>query len=184
MASLKRKREETQSIEPESIVISNKYDLSISKNKLEEVLKEFTIFKNSEKGKILIIQGPHGSGKTITIKLVAKYLELPLQVWSAKDISNEETPLSNYDQLCRDLKNLCSVKFRIKLPNISRIQDPTKIILIDSFPQLNDTQKKIWVKLINDISKYSNKILCFIASDISNKTISQLFQSEACKVIQ
>lgn len=185
MESLKRKREESQETEPEDLVTIIQNDLAINPTKAKELYEELSEFQIKNQGKILVLHGPHGSGKTVAIKLISKTLNLPLHIWSAKDICEEESYLSYFDQLSRDLKNMCSIRNKIKIPGCTSRQDPPKVIVIDSMPFIyNDGQKREWEKLIFDLSAYNKKIICFIASNISKKNLLSMFQCSSCKIIE
>lgn len=185
MESLKRKREESQEAEPEDLVTTIQNDLAINPAKAKELYEELSEFQLKNQGKILVLHGPHGSGKTVAIKLISKTLNLPLHIWSPKDICEENFYLSYFDQLSRDLKNMCSIRNRIKIPGCIARQEPAKVIVIDSIPFIyNDAQKREWEKLIFDLSAYNKKIICFIASNVSKKTLLLLFQCNSCKVIE
>ena len=80
MASLKRFRESVFVIEPDNIVIIKQEDLAVNPKKIKELYSLFSNYKVSNKGCILVLHGPHGSGKSTSAKICAKRAGLVLQI--------------------------------------------------------------------------------------------------------
>ncbi|ESP00515.1 hypothetical protein LOTGIDRAFT_157788 [Lottia gigantea] len=76
-----------------------KADLAVHKKKIEEV-ENWIIqsISNNKMGKMLLMTGPAGAGKTATVKVLSEELNLELQEWSNPDQnSNQQFTLSSQD---------------------------------------------------------------------------------------
>lgn len=179
MVSLKRPREVTSTIEPESIVSSNQEDLAVNPKKLKELADILLKFKNTRKSLVLVLHGPHGSGKTAAVLSYAKHLDLKVQQWSPIDSDRD---LTYCDQLQNFLKSTCSIKKPLKIPGCIPKELPS-ILLIDAFPLMFSENSK-WSTVLSTLSAYSDKLICFNFSNTSSKLIHRLFEGTKFSILE
>ena len=179
MVSLKRPREESLSIEPESIVPKNQEDLAVNPKKLRELSEILIKFKNTRKPVILVLHGPHGSGKSASILTCAKTLDLKVQSWSPIDTNRD---LSYCEQLQNFLKNISIIKKPLKIPGCFPKELPS-IVLIDAFPLMFSETSK-WTTVLSTITINSDKLICFNFSNTSSKLIHRLFEGTKFSLIE
>lgn len=130
----------------------------------------------SGKGFILVLTGPHGSGKSISVKCCANKCGLQVQVWTAKDVEDEEKNVSYCEQFFQYLKGVCSMKKALNIPGCDKKPLPS-VLLLDAIPLIyTEAQRAEWKSCLVNLSKNLNKILCFVISGGSLKATEKLFE--------
>ena len=185
MVSLKRSREPVTNLDPTSLVPPKQEDLAINPKKLKELTNLFNDFKVNRRGIILILRGPSGSGKSTALKCCADANNLPLQSWSPQDIDTEQSSTVPYlTQLLQYLKIICSVKKSISIPGCKSKPVP-RVVLLRSLPvSYTDQQSQELTSCLQSISRYSDKLICFVFSDISLKILNKLFGGVPHRIIE
>lgn len=145
----------------------------------------FLGFKTGKKGGILVARGPSGSGKSTAIRTCALSLGLQIQTWSPQDIDSEGTfGIPYFAQLLQYLVNVTSVKKSIRVPGCINKALPN-VLILHSLPTIySDSQISELKNCLSGFTDYSNKLVCFVFSDMSLKNIQKIFSENNCKIFE
>lgn len=162
-----------ESFEPKTID-----DLAIHPKKIEEVqnwLLHCNVLRNKNlPAQICLITGPAGSGKTATIKVLAKNMKYQLVEWINPTDLDTITSLgdqeNSYAQSQIDLFK--SFLFRSSRYKSVFESNDKRLILVEDFPNCFINNSSGFNELLEDYRKYGKSPLVFVVTDSKSKKLN------------
>ncbi|CAF0863650.1 unnamed protein product [Brachionus calyciflorus] len=147
-------------------------DLSVHKNKIDQLSNLLDQIISKERGSILLIEGPSGCGKYITLKVLCKEKGVELVEWDPSNVNLKSFDLQidgEYNEPYESqIKNFSQYLFKSSryesnqlFNNDKSTQNVKKVMLVKEIPNFAFRDPKIFVNLLNDFKRFSKFSLIF-----------------------
>lgn len=182
-----------------SISLSTRYEpqtrseLSVHKNKVEQLSNILDDCLNKSKGSIILIDGPSGCGKYVTLKVLCKEKDIQLVEWDQNflnlksfDLQSEdsfkapyESQLKNFTQfLFKSSRYESDQLFDQKISNASK-----KLLLVKEIPSFVFKDIHVFQNLLQDFKRFSkfSLIFTFTSTNSSDLNPHRIFTADIRK---
>ncbi|CAD7091124.1 unnamed protein product [Hermetia illucens] len=156
-------------------------DLAVHPKKIAEIqdwLRHYEATKKKYPGQMLLITGPAGSGKTATVRVVAKEMKYELVEWITPvdvDLVRSAPSLAyNEDNMYRESQVDIFKQFLFKSSRYSSLFDSVqrRLILVEDFPNVFVRDSGGFEDILQNYRDFGKSPLIFIVTDSKSKQLN------------
>ena len=149
----------------------NRLELSVHKNKVEQLSNLIDDCMTKSKGSLILIEGPSGCGKYVALKVLCKEKNIQLVEWDqiilnlkSFDLQNESDLSTPYES---QLKKFTEFLFKSSRYESSQLfcqknsLNPKKLLLVKDLPNFAFKDPHVFLSLLQDFNRFSKFSLVF-----------------------
>ncbi|VDM95958.1 unnamed protein product [Thelazia callipaeda] len=149
---------------------SNFWELAVNPRKIDEVRRwiQKKLVRTRE-CKLLLLTGPTGSGKTITVKLLCRELKLELAEWSTANFYDLFYDPNGDEVICEESQTRKFAEF-LKLSDYGSMQECNlqKVVVIEQLPNIFYEDPSILHSVLQNTVRNTVCMYIFIMSDVDS----------------